>query len=880
MICVLLGSAPTSFAQEGKIYQAEDTKVYVNALRQLGVFDLYNSELFFGETESVKRHEAAKALVDYFGYDTGITGDVSHIFYDVPAYYEHSSVISSAYKMGIMNGVGGGLFAPEDNILTGHFIKAMVNTLGYEWKATLRGGYPNGYFAVAAELNILQNVTADMSSELTRGNLLKILYNTLEVPVCVQDGVSDDSSTFVIDENVTLLSYYHDIWSDTAIVNSNRTLSLNSSYDADPDKVLIGTDVIKVNNETISVFDYIGFEIDYFYRNINDGKSKELVSFKLTDSQNTVIISSKDVLSANSRNVTIDEGDRTKIYSISASADFFYNERPLTSSIDTRMGAFNGNVRLIDSDQNKSYDFCLITDYVYDEVTSVDLRVEKIYCESSTYNLEAAEVVYIQSANSTSLALSDIAVGNVIAVAKSVSGDCIKVVVMNSSIQMSVAEMSENGVADADGNEYNYAKSLTSEKKSLVALNKTLVLTLNEFNQIVWISEVDNTLSLGYLIKIETSVPAGLEEAQVRATILNDAGNVERYILSEKISIDGVSKKDEDVAAHLAAVKSTIGATGDGATSQVVCYRVDDAGLLKELHTADPSVGKIAIKFKVSDITSKTIQNQGNDSGVYDGGKYAVSQAVPIFRVPKTSQESYDDKFFTVTGYLKDGGPVGGSEPEFDGYVKNEDDVVCSAFVMYETATNKISGQASFFLVESVSSVANADGDSCYKLSGWYKDGFHTYQTDPSIVFPSELTTGDVVVFRLDSTNTITLIDKVYDYESDELSATYSSHGQTVVGGVRKVYMTHVYNAPSGSTFAEAYQSPITTGRPSAEDLVCLNFVALNGSKNVFTFDKVTKQITKGFPTQLQDWLKNGNEHAKVLVRYSYGYPQNYIIYQ
>ena len=51
-------------ATENKIYTNTDNEAYAKVLNQFGIYSFYNDDgIFFGDTEAVKRVEAAKALV-------------------------------------------------------------------------------------------------------------------------------------------------------------------------------------------------------------------------------------------------------------------------------------------------------------------------------------------------------------------------------------------------------------------------------------------------------------------------------------------------------------------------------------------------------------------------------------------------------------------------------------------------------------------------------------------------------------------------------------------------------------------------------------------------------------------------------------------------
>ena len=134
-VCILSVSLMNvAYASESVVFNDGGTEERVTQLKQLGLFDLYTEGgAFFDETATVKRSEAAAALVKLFGYDSGMAVDVADIFYDVPDYYEYAESIGIAVGAGLMVGVGNGLFEPEEGIMPEHFIKTMVTALGFGW---------------------------------------------------------------------------------------------------------------------------------------------------------------------------------------------------------------------------------------------------------------------------------------------------------------------------------------------------------------------------------------------------------------------------------------------------------------------------------------------------------------------------------------------------------------------------------------------------------------------------------------------------------------------------------------------------------------------------------------------------------------------------
>jgi len=868
--CIMLGTLYCpAFAGDKVMFGNSEVEAQSEMLRKLGLFDLYGDDVFFGENESVKRHEAAKALVDLFGLADGASLNASNIFYDVPAYYEHAGCIGSAVANGLMVGVGNGLFKPENDIEAMHFLKALVSALGYGWKAEMTG-YPGGYLSVAGELKLLDGVSLSTDSPLTRAALVQILFNSLDVPVCIQNGYGADYTDYTIDEDVTLLTYYHDIYTDDGIVMSDTVVSLAEGYEPDKQSVMIGTDKL-VAWENHDIFGFLGCEVEYYYREESGSNKKILVYFEITESESAFTLHSADIVKAGvDEIIALDEKEREVTYKIESGADVIYNGKRVAENIAQYLDGVNGTVRLVNTDGSAGYDTVVISDYVYDEVLLVDAENGLIYTENGNINTEDAEYLKLCNSNGDSCTINDIGDGDVVAVAKSIDEKCLTVMLMKNRYSFAVTEKSDEGIGSGD-EFYHYGKNLLQSMKELAAIGNTVTLVTDAGGEIVWIIKGASTSVTGYLIKLENTKEV-IKDQIYRAVILGTNGDVCRYHLADSVKIDNKSVEAIDVSSYLENIKTNLGLMSDGSVSQVITYKVNDNNVLTEIGTASPNGGALIKKFSGVELS---VQNQGNSSAVIDD-RYPVTMTVPVFRVPLTDQESYDDNYFNVTGYSADGGFSGGDKLTIEGYISEEDEVLCTAMVLYEEAAADIPKQAKLFLVEKASVFIDANNEECGKVCGYWGSGYDEVLLDESLELPDNLTAGDVCVFNTNTSGRASMVDVVYDYETDTVLPPYNTYER-----IRDIKMTHVYNAPEGSAFVESYIN--TDGfaelKPPVENMVVLNFVALP-DKAVVTFDREQEKIIQGRPSVMLDYRKNSKDYTKVLVRYSYGYPNDYIIYR
>ena len=108
------------------------------------------------------------------------------LFTDVPAEHWAYNTIYLAKSLGIINGHGDGTFEPEGKVTYEQAVKMIVSLLGYTPEAEAKGGYPNGFIAVAAEIGLTQYVEFDQTANAIRKDIAIMLDTALDIPVMVQ----------------------------------------------------------------------------------------------------------------------------------------------------------------------------------------------------------------------------------------------------------------------------------------------------------------------------------------------------------------------------------------------------------------------------------------------------------------------------------------------------------------------------------------------------------------------------------------------------------------------------------------------------------------------------------------------------------------------
>lgn len=100
-------------------------------------------------------------------------------FPDVPTSHWANTYISKAVEFGIVNGYSNGNFGPSDNVTYEQGIAMVVRAVGGEVEAAEKGGYPNGFLAVAETYGLIEGVVAKKGEPLSRADIAIIIYNCM-----------------------------------------------------------------------------------------------------------------------------------------------------------------------------------------------------------------------------------------------------------------------------------------------------------------------------------------------------------------------------------------------------------------------------------------------------------------------------------------------------------------------------------------------------------------------------------------------------------------------------------------------------------------------------------------------------------------------------
>lgn len=117
-------------------------------------------------------------------------------FSDVTEEHAYSGYIEYLAERNYIGGLGDGTYSPDTPMSVLGACKILVNMVDYASIAESRGGYPNGYRAIAVDLGIYKGTEGDSQGNLTNGGAVRMVYNMLTKEITRPNYASDGSVTF------------------------------------------------------------------------------------------------------------------------------------------------------------------------------------------------------------------------------------------------------------------------------------------------------------------------------------------------------------------------------------------------------------------------------------------------------------------------------------------------------------------------------------------------------------------------------------------------------------------------------------------------------------------------------------------------------------
>jgi len=761
----------TCFANTSDAVEIAEEVYGVNATKYLKALEVIGEDEDFNLTEKITRGQFAKMASLIGGYPAA--DPTIQKFTDVPQDHEYAPYINALANAGVIGGYSDGSYAPEKEIIMGEAVVVLTTILGYGPYAQAKGGYPAGYYYTASRLDLFDYIgnNGDMAFDLTKGEATQLCVNALDT-LTLEPVAFGSEPRFSTEDGMTLAYRTYGIVHVTGVVSSVDISALKGENLTTPWHMVI--DGVKIEVGKIHSWDYLGYEVDAYYKEGSSRKENTLIYIEKTDYNEETVISISDISSISSGVVEYwDEDGKKDDVRYKTVASVIYNGAATGESFDEDMlSGYEGTVTLVDNDGNSVADVIFVDAYIDYVADIVDATREKIYDRytpglSVTGDVTADDpYTIIYDTNGEEIGLSGVKTDNVISVYKSgndADQKLYKLYVCTDTVigaLESITMESGRTVLTVLGVDYKLTKAAQKRIEGKFKVGDTVTLYMNKFGEVADM-KTGSSLNFGFLIGVDSG--SGLESKALFKLYADNAQFVTAYAASN-IKLDNKTYSsadtDEIIAALQASSKAVYPNADAGITAQPVRFRINGNGDLSLIDTVfnDISAQKLATKEQAYGDNALFIGPGGTqlrhrsaggaeifiDQSSYGSALLVANSATKVMKYIEPTAENddfLDEKNYSVIGV--NSVPAGAEKENLNDvrsfFCDSEEEAV--PFILLNSdKVGSISTSTSLGVVASVSQ-ALYEEQACYKLVIQGKSGRNSVYVKPDFTYtPANVT--------------------------------------------------------------------------------------------------------------------------------------------
>lgn len=675
VLSMVLGSVGMVFADSASDIAGHKNEKAILRLNNLGIVE--GDDRGFAPDDYITRAEFAVLVVRALGLEGSANvskGDTAFTDVTVAGGYEWASgAINVATKLGYIQGYGGGLFGPADNIRYEDAITLIVRVLGYEPVVQTKGGYPVGYLVVAEQdLDITDHVDGVVGVPITRGAIFQLLDNALTKALMIQVGYGDDarfviSGTERTDKQTILTDRLGLELVEGIVTQIARVSSLKS------DRIRIDNKVYKVVGD-VDYEEVFGTEVEAWLNDDDEAVYVEIVS-------DEIYLDAVEWNSAKAELKLVDAGTK---YDLARNVKIFIDGKndkgvkDLGEKYDYAKVVLDddGDVSFIDA---YNWDDCLVVEEIDgydifgygDELDAEDFTIVKDGKTIALEDIEEDDIVFYNSKAEYAEVFISTVEGEIEEIFRNefeVAGKSFDY--FNEDLDINVKYINEDG--DIDDFDKDAAEQMQDEESDVVVF-------MDRAGNAVFVDgdlgEIDKSTSGAILYEDATGYLDTRGRAYIELKVVNESGKAITYDVAlrdlETIEIDGKEVWDDD--------KNALEASSDeGFDFDEITYDLGENGGVIVL----PGKGEVVeiIFNEKGDVIGLGFFDSDHFSEAESGDKYIegarMNSSVPVFIVKDGWNEDdnemstdwdKDDVEATTYGELDDGIKLNEGDVYLDG---------------------------------------------------------------------------------------------------------------------------------------------------------------------------------------------------------------------
>ncbi len=599
-------------AEETENTMTTEDLLLTEKLEALGVIDVVYDDY----DAKVTKRQMAEIIVRFMNLNSEGVAQGKTPFADVSPQDENVDDFVLLYQAGVITGDENYNFHPDRNVTYNEALVFIVNAVGHKLFAVRNGGYPEGYFRTAIQLDLLSGIRVVSGTDAASlRDIYKMLEEALHAGAVVEGRITGGGVDYYVSKTEDFLSKTYHISTHRGMVTGNENTHLESAESTLSDEqIAIGGVVYDTPGYVYG--DSLGRSVIYYLRNEKDNTSVAAY-VEEDEKKNEVTRIDADDLLPNQTTLTsvyyTDENGKNKHVRFVTNITVIYNGKCyknfgyLSNVLPT-----SGYVEALDNTGDGVCEILFVNTYRNIIVAAVDPYAETIKVKGTNemISLDSRDKntkVYLHPDN-RKLELSKVRVGDVATIMESKGTSKLKTVyIVRNKVSGMITEHANGLGYLINGAYYEKADDYSGPTLS-VGMQAAFCLDINGDIVDIDTSYVESDSLIGLMTGIDYEAHTVDDTASVRLYTQNDA--LETYPVRFPLKIDGIPYEKKDMESAISYL--TGGATNaDGAyyirDVYVVQYKLS-GGQISSIYTGSRS-GSVGQLRKIGEGTSFFVRN-------------------------------------------------------------------------------------------------------------------------------------------------------------------------------------------------------------------------------------------------------------------------------
>lgn len=667
------------------------------------------------------------------------------IFADVSIKDSRYQNIMYMAKTQIVKGVSAVEFAPDDEIRYNDACAVMVRILGYNF------GQSENYVTEANKYGIINGAASD-NDKVTRRSALRMMYNMLFSKLNMEVTINNIKVT----EKGLFMTERFGIHETYGVVEDDGTTALAGVS-------TIGKDNIKIDGNVYAdktTADCLGCNVYAYYKEI-DG-SDTVIHINVPDTKNIIeeynASDIKDFDGSGYEVYTNEQKNKSKARKLVKDYKIIYNTEAVTGGISQNelkkyMKPYAGNVKLIDNNNDGSFDIVIVVSYetvVVKWFAGNTKTVYNKYADPESLSFDGIERVEAEDLSGNYMTVDSVAENNVLSVMRSISGDYIKVIISGEYAQGTVlsatGDMEEITIGDKT---YAVAEEL-KQYVTLPPMGTKVKAFLRHDGKIAYIE--NQVGENGLMVYIQKAYYSDNNSDRVILRTYNENKEAKDITVAERVNIDGQTFKTAEK------VMEYIKGQGTG-LNNVALMKFNDAGeaVSIDLPYKDGNYTSGETEKSWHIVSGMYMANTALDSGILDG-KIGVDDMTKVFIVNENG--AVEDCWIAniYAAYVSDYA----AKYTYSVYTTDDSTMLAEAVIIYRDITgydlhnSAVAARRPRMIVTQITQALNPDtNDLCYEFTvtdGGYETTVRTKTENGNKCWKSgkSVQVGDIIRYGTD----------------------------------------------------------------------------------------------------------------------------------